>query len=164
MVNYLAVNSRIILIIGQLSINDSVRFLDIPDHGKGSGLSFFINLQDPAEYTGWGGFHIFNQNWLGSMFVSYIMTNFAWGASVDPRPYYLPWSLVNPRAAQRRVRDELLCCRRLYSLRSSSNHINPIINPQFVARTTTGRVRLLNNFCSEFPLIVSVTFYFPLLV
>ena len=34
----------------------------------------------------------------------------------------------------------------------------------FVVRTTTGRVRLLNDFCSKFPLIVSVTFSLPFLV
>ena len=34
----------------------------------------------------------------------------------------------------------------------------------FVVRTTTGRVRLLNNFCSKFPLLVSVTFSLPFLV
>ena len=34
----------------------------------------------------------------------------------------------------------------------------------FIVETTTGRVQLLNNLCSKYPLLVSVTFYFLLLV
>ena len=52
MTNYLAENGLRILIIGKLSINDSVQFLGIPDYGGGSELSFLRNLQDPSKVTG----------------------------------------------------------------------------------------------------------------
>ena len=42
--NYLAENGRIIQIIGQLSINDSVQFLDVPAQAWGDGFPFLCNL------------------------------------------------------------------------------------------------------------------------
>ena len=46
------------------------------------------------------------------MFVSKIIKNVAWDASVNDSTANLPRSPVNPRASQRRVRDEFLCRRR----------------------------------------------------
>ena len=50
--DYLAENGCIIQIIGQLSVNDSVQFLSVPDQGRGSGLLFICNLMDRIEAIG----------------------------------------------------------------------------------------------------------------
>ena len=106
--NYLAENGCIIQIIEQLSINDSVQFLGVTAQAWGRGFTFLYNLQAPSEATGWISGHYSNQYWGGSMFNSNSIKNVAWGASVDPRPAYLPWSTVNPRAARRHVCYKLL--------------------------------------------------------
>ena len=82
--DYLAENGRIILIIGQLSINDSVQFLGVPNHSGGSGLPFICILKDLIEATGWGSGHTYNHKWGGSRFGPYSVNNVALGASVDP--------------------------------------------------------------------------------
>ena len=61
--DYLVKDGRRILIIGQLSINGSVRFLGITDFVRGSWLYFLTNLQAIAEATGWGNGGTSNQNW-----------------------------------------------------------------------------------------------------
>ena len=51
-------------------------------------------------------------------------------SSVDSSPDHLPRSLVNPRAAARRVGDDFLRHRRLERLRRLSNWRNPVVNPR----------------------------------
>ena len=55
--DYLAENVRIIQIIGQLSVNNSVQFLGFPDQGRGSGLPFVINMKALVEATGWDSYN-----------------------------------------------------------------------------------------------------------
>ena len=98
MTNYLAENGRRIKIIEQLSVNNSVHFLGVPDQCGGSGLPFICNLQAPVEATGLVSVNNSNHNWRGSIFDAYSMTNFTWGSSGKPRPDYLPRSPVNPHA------------------------------------------------------------------
>ena len=125
-----AENRRIIPIIDQLYINNSVQFLGIPDFVGGSGLSFLPNLQDPAVPTGWRNGGTSNQNWVGRRFGPYIQISVSWGASIKPRPDYLPLNLINSCAAALRVRDNFLRHRRKKCLRRPSNWRNHIFNPR----------------------------------
>ena len=88
--NYLSENGRLIDTIGQISINDSVQFLGFTDQAWGSGLPFIFNLLSRVEATGWGIVNYPNQDWVGGFNDAYSMTNVTWGASIDPRPAYLP--------------------------------------------------------------------------
>ena len=97
--NYLAENECRIHIIGQLSVNDSVYFLVVPTQAWGRGLTFLRNLQAPDKTTGWGSDNYFIHAWGGIMLNANIITNFAWGASIDASPANSPWSPINPRAA-----------------------------------------------------------------
>ena len=85
-INQLAENGRRIKIIRQLSVNNSVQFLDLSDQSWGSGLPFIFNLLYHVEATGWGGGNYLNQKWGGRVNDANSITNVAWGASVDPRP------------------------------------------------------------------------------
>ena len=67
-IDYLSENGRSIQIIRQLSINDSVQFLRIPDFVGGIGLSFLPNLKYPVESIVWGNGGTSNHNWGGSRF------------------------------------------------------------------------------------------------
>ena len=109
--DYLAENGRRIQIIGQISVNDSVQFLGVPNQGGGSGLALICNLQAHVEATGWGSGNYSNQDWGGSIFDAHSMTDVAWGASVNPRLAYFPRSPVNPRVSQSRVHNKFLCRR-----------------------------------------------------
>ena len=108
--NYLAENGRIIQTIGQLSINDSVQFWGVLVQSWVRGFPFLSNLKAPAEDTVWVSGHS-NKNWGGRKLEANSITNDAWGASVDPRPDYLPRSLVNSCAATHCVSDDFLCQR-----------------------------------------------------
>ena len=130
MTYYLTENGHRIQIIGKISINDSVQFLGVTAQAWGNGLPFLCNLQETYEATGWGSGNYSIQDWGGSMLDTNIITNIAWGASVNPLPAYLSRSPVNPRAAQHRVHNNLLCCRRRECSRIPSNWRNPIVNPQ----------------------------------
>ena len=142
-IDYLSENGRSIQIIRQLSINDSVQFLRIPDFVGGIGLSFLPNLKYPVESIVWGNGGTSNHNWGGSSFGLYITISVSRGASIDPRPDYLLQSLINSRAAARSIRDNFLCCRRQECFRSPSNICNPILNP-WVHRQDDGREGLVN--------------------
>ena len=109
--NYLDENGRRILIIGKISINDSVQFWDIPDFVRVSGLLFLPNLQATADPTGWGNGGTYNQNWGGSWTEPYIYTSAAWGASAPYNLDYLPLSPINPCATVHHTCDNFLCCR-----------------------------------------------------
>ena len=62
------------------------------------------------------------------MFDANSIINVACGASVDPRPAYLPWNPVNPRAAQVHIRDNFLCRRRQENFWSHYNRRNTLVN------------------------------------
>ena len=57
------------------------------------------------------------------------MKSFAWGASVNPCPYYLPRVKINPCAAQRRAQDNFLHLRRQFHLWQQYNRRNTLVNP-----------------------------------
>ena len=80
------------------------------DQFGGSGFPFICNLLARVEATGWVIGKYSNQDWGGRFKNDYSMKKIAWGASIDPRPAYLPWSPVKPRATRRCVRDDF--CRR----------------------------------------------------
>ena len=61
--NCLAENGRRIPVIGQLSINESVKLLGIPSKAWGRGLPFIKNFQAPTVLYGWGVADTSNQNW-----------------------------------------------------------------------------------------------------
>ena len=98
MTNYLAENGRLIDIIGQLSVNDSVQFLGLSDQSWGSGLLFIANLLAQVKYTGWGSANNYNQNHGVRFNNANSIENVAWGASIYSCPAYLPQSPVNPCA------------------------------------------------------------------
>ena len=103
--DYLAENGRQILIIGQLSVNDSIPFLGFSDQAWGSVLPFITNLLAHVEATGWGGSNNSNHNRGGRFNYANSITNVAWGASVDAIPTNSPMSPGRPRAAQLHVCD-----------------------------------------------------------
>ena len=106
--NHLAENGRRILIIRQLSINGSVKFLGIPDFVRNSGLWFIENLQDPTVPTGWGHANTSNQNWGVIPGRPYSLWSVPWGVTVPVCPAYMPRSLENLRADAHHVRDDFL--------------------------------------------------------
>ena len=63
--NYLAENGCRIQIIRQMSINNSVKRLGVPDQGGVSGFPFICNLLDRVEFTGCGSRNYSNQDWGG---------------------------------------------------------------------------------------------------
>ena len=95
---YLAENGRRILIIGQLSVNDSVQFLGLYDQAWGSGLPFIANLLDHVGSTAWGSSNNSNDNWGVQINDTNSIIFFVWDASVNSRPVYLSRSPVNPHA------------------------------------------------------------------
>ena len=109
--NYLAESGRQIPIIGQLSVNNRVQFLVFSYQSWGSGLMFIPNSQYQVDSIWWESSNNSNQNRGGRFNNSNSITNVVWGASVDARPDYLPRSPVNPRAAQRCLRDDFFCHR-----------------------------------------------------
>ena len=129
MTDCLAENGRRIQIIRQLSINNSIQFLGVPNQGRGSGLLFIFNLQARVEATGWVSANYSNKDWGGGIFNANIITNVAWSDSVDPLLAYLPRSSINPRAARHRVRDEFLRRRHQERLWCQYNWRNPLVNP-----------------------------------
>ena len=52
--NYLAENGRRIPVIGQVSINGSIKLSGIPANAWGCRLPFIENLQDTTVFSGWG--------------------------------------------------------------------------------------------------------------
>ena len=148
-IDYLAENGRIIPIIRQISINNSVQFLGIPDFFRGSGLSFFPKLQAPNDPTGWGNGGTSNKNWGVIPGGPHINTSVAWGTTISDRPAYMPRSPFNPRAAARRICDELICCRHRGCMIRSSTSLNTIVNDWVHRWENTGRVWFINKFCNK---------------
>ena len=121
-------NGCIIEIIGQLFVNDSVQFLGVPDQASASGLPLICNLLDHVEATGLQSGNSSNQDWGCRSNDDCIMSNFSWGASVNPCPDYLPLSPVIPRAARRRVCDDFLHYRHQERLWRQYNRRNILVN------------------------------------
>ena len=96
--NYLDENGCQIETIGQLSVNDSVQLLGLSDQAWETGMPFICILQARVEAIGWVSDNYFNQYWLGRILNANIITNVAWGDSVNPRPAYFPQIPVNPCA------------------------------------------------------------------
>ena len=65
---YRAENGCRIHIIGKISINNSVQFLNVPVKAWRHGLPLIINLKDPYEATWWGSGKYYNQEQGLSMF------------------------------------------------------------------------------------------------
>ena len=126
--NFIYENRRRISIIVQLYINGSVQLLGIPTFVINSGLSFIKNLQAPTVISGWGGTNTPNQNWGVIPGRYYSNVAFTWGSNTSYRLYCMPRSLENPRAAARRVRDELCCQGRRDFMQRHSTSCNPIVN------------------------------------
>ena len=101
--NYFPKYGRWIQIIGQLSVSVSVQFLGASEQGGESGFLFICNLLARVEATGRESGEYYNQDKVGSFRDTYSMTNFAWDASIDPHPAFLPRGPVNPHAARRHV-------------------------------------------------------------
>ena len=144
---YFAENGRRIPIIGQISINGSVKILGIPDDDWVCGLPFIENVLDLTVPHGWGDNDTSNQNWPIIPGGAYSNVAVVWSDSVPAQPAYMPRSPENTSAAESRVRDDSLRCRPCKCMRSPSTGLNPISNPRFNRRgDDRGGVRLLNNF------------------
>ena len=89
----------------------------------------------------------------------------AWRGAVAARSAYMPRSPENARASECRICDDSLCSSCREHIRSPSTSCNHILNTRVNRHGVIGRVRLINNVCCKFPLLVSVTFpLFPSLV
>ena len=132
--NYLVKNGFRVLIIGQLSINESVQFLGIPNFVRGSGLSLIENLQAPTDPTGCVHANTSNQKWVVIPGGPYIMWSVAWGSTIPARLDSMPRSPVNLCAAARRVRDDFLHRRRRECMRIPTTSCNYIVNPRIHCR------------------------------
>ena len=115
--------------------------MGVPAQAWGRGFPFLHNLQAHAEATRCGSGNTSNQNWGGIIFDANSITNVDWGASFNPRPDYFPWSLVHPRAATRRVGNNLLHTRHQEHFKSPYNRRNPIANPQVRRRNDDREVQ-----------------------
>ena len=125
--NNLAENGCKILIIGQISINGSVKVLDIPDLHKTSGPIFTENILSPHDTTGWGDGGIPNQNCPVSQTRN---VSVLWHGDVPACPANMTRSPENARAAAQHVHDNWLCGRRCVHMRSPSTCHNPAWNPR----------------------------------
>ena len=101
-----------------------------PPQFKGSRLMFISNLLDRVESTGWGSGNYSNHNWGGRFNESDRITNFTWGASVDPQSAYLPRSPVNTFSARCCVRDDFLFCRCQERLWRQYSRLDPLVSPR----------------------------------
>ena len=134
MTNYPAKNGHIVLIIGRLPINVSVQFLGILVFFRNSGLFFIENLQASNVTTGLGHADTTNQNCGVILRGPYSMLGFPWVNNLPAHPDYIPKSPENPRAAARRIRDDVLHRRRRELMRSPTTSCNPIVNPRVHCR------------------------------
>ena len=149
-----------------------VKFLSIiasnfwlfPTKAGGGGLPFIFNLQDRIDATGWESVNYFNQEWGGIIFNANSIMNDTWNSSVNPvritcRLVLLTYAPPNASSATTSfvVGVNSIC---------GANTIGTILSSilGFIFWTKTGMVRLLNNVCSKFLLLVWVTVSFLLLV
>ena len=153
-------------ILGIISINGSVEWLGIPDFHITSGPFWTANILAPSYSWGDGGTKT-NKNWGIKPGVPYGSVAFPWSRRVPVCLDYVPRSPGNMCTAARRVRDYHLQSRRLSRMHSLYTRCNPIHNPRSIGGIIIRRVRLINIFCGEFPLVVSVSatfIFFPSLV
>ena len=90
--DYLAENSRIIPILGQISINRSVQVLGLPDFNRTSGPMFIENLQVPYDNTGWGHGVTSNHTCPVTPWVPYHNISVTWHGAVPVCSSYFPRS------------------------------------------------------------------------
>ena len=121
-------NGRLTKIIGKISVNDSIQFLEFSDQAWGSGLPFIAKLLSRVESTGRVSSNNSNHNWWVRFNTSNIITNVAWGASVNAHTDYLPWSPVNPCAAWQRACNDFFCRRPQERLWRQYNQRNPLVS------------------------------------
>ena len=128
--HYLSGNGRIIPIIGQISINGSVKLLGIPADTWGCGFTFIENVQYPSYPTVWGHGGTSNNNRLVTPGGTYIKVTVACGNNVSAHPSYMPRSPENPRIAARCVCDDFRCLSRREIERRRFISCNTILNPR----------------------------------
>ena len=132
MSEYLIENGRRILILGQVIINGSFKYLGIPKFQKTSGPMWADNRLDPRSSWGYGD--TYNQTWGVQTGGPYINVAMSWGTTI-PAPYaYMNWSQESPRVSVHRVCDDFRRARhrKLDCRRSRSS--NPVINTRFNRR------------------------------
>ena len=120
--DYLAENGWRIPILGQISINGSVKMLGIPNLCRTSGPMFIENLLALILSVGvirtgsfpWGG--------------AYSMWSVPCSSFIPAHPTYMPRSPENARADACRVCDNSLCSRRCACTRSPPTSCNPVRN------------------------------------
>ena len=126
--DYLSENGRRITILGQISINGSVKLLGIPDFNITSGPMFIENLQAPHSTTFWVDSGTSNQNWPVIPGGTCHNVSVAWRGAVPARPAYTPKSPKNACTAARRVWGDSFCSRRRESISSTSTSCSPVQN------------------------------------
>ena len=83
---YLSGSGCIIPVIGQISINRSVKILGIPADAWGYGLLFIDNFQAQYNPTGWGHGGTSNHNWGVNPGEAYSNAAVAWGSTLPALP------------------------------------------------------------------------------
>ena len=123
--HYIAENGRRIPIIGQISINGSVKLLGIPSFYRTNGLMFTENLLVPhfTKFRGDGGTPNQNCPVLRPRNVCVL-----WRGAIPNCPTYTPTNLENARAAARRVRGDWFRGRHHACMRSPSTSRNSVWN------------------------------------
>ena len=124
--HYLAENGRRIPIIGQISINGSVKLLGIPSFYRTSGLMFTENLLVPHFTKCWGDGGTPNQE---CPLYRPRKVSAPWCGSISACTAYMPmWSPENARDAVRCIRDDWICGWPCERMRSPSTSRNPVRN------------------------------------
>ena len=88
--NYLAENGRKILILGQISINGSVKMLSSPYFHITNGPNIIENIWSTHDATDWGHGGTYNQNWLVILGGTYQNVSVAWRGTDPSCLSYMP--------------------------------------------------------------------------
>ena len=88
--DYLAENGRWIVIIRELSVNDSVQFLGFSDQARGSGFAYIANLLDQNEAIGWVSSSNSNHIWRGRFNDANRIINAVSGDPINASPTNFP--------------------------------------------------------------------------
>ena len=147
---------------GRISINGSVELLGVPDFHRIDGPALTANILDPCPSWGDGGSDT-NLKWWSQSGGAYGIVSVPWNRPFCVLPVYHCSILENTRAASVTISFEVIVWRacKVSLLDAIPSSIGGSIDWMM-----TGMVRLINNFCWEFLLevSVSVTFLFFLLL
>ena len=135
---YINENGRHTQIIGEISINGSVKFIGISEIWV-SGFPYIANFWAHVESIGWvsSGVTSYNGNpgsttitesWVGIFAHSTVNWSENWNGSVNASPADLPRSPICPHVARRLIHEDFLNHRRNQNLWRQSNCGNTWVN------------------------------------